>query len=150
MARAWAEMLTPREFDLTTFANDEGYEQLVLVQGIRFRSVCEHHMLPFVGTAQVGYLPADRVIGISKLARVVELFACRPQTQERMTQQIAGWLATHLSPKGIGVVVRAEHLCMTLRGAHAPDATTATSALRGLLLNDPRARSEFLTLTRGR
>ncbi|MEG8179246.1 GTP cyclohydrolase I [Nocardia terpenica] len=147
MARAYAELLTPREFDLTVFPNDEDYDELVLVQSIGFRSLCEHHGLPFIGTAQVGYLPGDRIIGISKLARVVEMFACRPQTQERMTRQIADWLGEHLCPKGVGVVLRAEHLCMTLRGAQAPGATTVTSALDGLLLKDPRARSEFFTLT---
>lgn len=148
MARAWSEMLTPREFDLTTFDNDESYDELVLVQDIRFRSVCEHHMLPFIGTAQVGYLPGERVIGISKLARVVELFACQPQTQERMTQQVAGWLTHQLAPKGVGVVLRAQHLCMTLRGVLTPDASTTTCALRGRLLDDPRTRAEFLALAR--
>lgn len=147
MAKAYLELLTPREFDLTTFPNDEGYEQLVLVQGIPFRSLCEHHALPFIGTADVGYLPAERIIGLSKLARVVELFAHRAQVQERMTKQIADWLAEHLAPKGVGVVLRAEHLCMTLRGAQVSGTTTLTSAMQGLLLNDARARHEFVTLT---
>ncbi|MGH3830112.1 MAG: GTP cyclohydrolase I [Pseudonocardiaceae bacterium] len=147
MARAYAELLTPREFDLTTFDNDEGYEQLVLVQGIPFRSLCEHHALPFIGTADVGYLPGKRIIGLSKLARVVELFAHRAQVQERMTKQVADWLAEHLAPKGVGVVLRAEHLCMTLRGAQVSGTTTVTSALHGLLLGDARARQEFFTLT---
>ncbi|MDQ2883965.1 MAG: GTP cyclohydrolase I FolE [Actinomycetota bacterium] len=147
MVRAYAELLTPREFDLTTFDNDEGYEQLVLVQSIPFRSLCEHHALPFIGTADVGYLPGKRIIGLSKLARVVELFAHRAQVQERMTKQVADWLAEHLAPKGVGVVLRAEHLCMTLRGAQAAGTTTVTSALHGLLLNDARARQEFVTLT---
>ncbi|MGH3873806.1 MAG: GTP cyclohydrolase I FolE [Pseudonocardiaceae bacterium] len=147
MVKAYAELLTPREFDLTTFDNDEGYEQLVLVQGILFRSLCEHHALPFMGTADVGYLPGKRIIGLSKLARVVELFAHRAQVQERMTKQIADWLAEHLVPKGVGVVLRAEHLCMTLRGAQALGTTTVTSALHGLLLDDARARQEFVTLT---
>ncbi|WP_280387750.1 GTP cyclohydrolase I [Nocardia wallacei] len=146
MARAYAELLTPREFDLTVFDNDENYQQLVLVQGISFRSLCEHHGLPFIGTAHVGYLPGGQIIGISKLARVVELMACRPQTQERMTQQIAKWLVDHLGPEGVGVVVRAEHLCMTLRGVQAPGTTTVTSALLGRLLHDARARGEFFTL----
>lgn len=147
MVRAYAELLTPREFDLTTFDNDEGYEQLVLMQGIPFRSLCEHHALPFIGTADVGYLPGKRIIGLSKLARVVELFAHRAQVQERMTKQVADWLAEHLAPKGVGVVLRAEHLCMTLRGAQVSGTTTVTSALRGLLLDDARARQEFVTLT---
>lgn len=146
MARAFAELLTPREFDVTTFANDEGYEQLVIERAIPFRSVCEHHFLPFVGVAYIGYLPGERVVGISKLARVVELFAHRPQVQERMTQQIANWLDERLKAKGVGVVVDAEHLCMTLRGARATGSTTRTSALHDLLLRDPRAREEFFTL----
>lgn len=119
MARAYAEMLSPREFDLTTFANDEGYDELVLARAIPVHSVCEHHMLPFVGTAHVGYLPGQRILGLSKLARVVELFACRPQVQERLTKQIADWLQTHLQPRGVGVVIEAEHMCMTLRGVRA-------------------------------
>jgi GTP cyclohydrolase IA len=147
MAKAYSELLTPREFDLTTFPNDEGYEQLVLVQGIPFRSLCEHHALPFIGRAEVGYLPGKRIIGLSKLARVVELFAHRAQVQERMTKQVADWLADHLQPKGVGVVLRAEHMCMTLRGAQVAGTTTVTSALHGLLLDDGRARQEFVTLT---
>jgi GTP cyclohydrolase IA len=146
MARAYAELLSPRDFDLTTFPNDEGYDQLVIACGIPLRSVCEHHLLPFVGTAHVGYLPAQRILGLSKLARVVERFACRLQVQERMTQQIANWLHRELSPKGVGVVIAAEHLCMTLRGVQATGATTVTSALHGLLLHDARAREEFFSL----
>lgn len=117
------------------------------MQGIQFRSLCEHHALPFIGTADVGCLPGKRIIGLSKLARVVELFAHRAQVQERMTKQVADWLAEHLVPKGVGVVLRAEHLCMTLRGAQVSGATTVTSALHGLLLHDARARQEFVTLT---
>jgi GTP cyclohydrolase I len=146
MARAYAELLSPRAFDLTTFPNDEGYNQLVIARGIPLRSVCEHHLLPFVGTAHVGYLPAQRILGLSKLARVVERFACRLQVQERMTQQIADWLHHELSPKGVGVVIAAEHLCMTLRGVQATGTTTVTSALHGLLLDDARAREEFFSL----
>jgi GTP cyclohydrolase I len=149
MARAYADLLTAREFDLTTFAEDEGYNQLVVLRRVAFASVCEHHALPFLGTADVGYLPAGRIIGLSKLARVVELFARRPQVQERMTKQIADWLAEFLAPKGVGVVVRAEHLCMRLRGAQVAGTSTVTSALHGLLLDDGRCREEFLALTRG-
>ena len=148
MAHAYAELLTPRSFDLTTFPNDEGYNQLVLVRSVPFASICEHHVLPFIGTADVGYLPGDRIIGLSKLARVVELFSRRLQVQERMTQQVADWLCEALHPKGVGVVVRAEHLCMRLRGVQAEGASTVTSALHGLLLEDPRARDEFMALTR--
>ena len=146
MAQAYAEMLSPRSFDLTTFPNDDGYDELVLARAIPVQSVCEHHMLPFLGTAHVGYLPGQRILGLSKLARVVELFARRPQVQERLTKQIADWLHTHLQPRGVGVVVEAEHLCMTLRGVQAVGATTVTSTLLGALRDDPRSRSEFFTL----
>jgi GTP cyclohydrolase I len=146
MARAYAELLTPREFDLTTFPNDEGYDELVLVRAIPIQSVCEHHLLPFVGTAHVGYLPGERILGLSKLARVVELFAHGPQVQERLTKQIADWLDEHLRPRGVGVVIEAEHLCMTLRGVQAAGARTLTSTMLGTLRNDPRSRAEFLSL----
>jgi len=147
MARAYAEMLSPRSFDLTTFANDEGYDELVLARGIPVHSVCEHHMLPFLGVAHVGYLPGARILVLSKLARVVELFARRPQVQERLTMQVADWLQTHLQPRGVGVVIEAEHLCMTMRGVRAGGASTITSALLGTLREDPRSRAEFLDLT---
>lgn len=146
MARAYAELLTPREFHLTTFDNDEGYDELVLARAIPIRSLCEHHLLPFVGVAHVGYLPGERILGLSKLARVVELFAHGPQVQERLTKQIADWLATHLRPQGVGVVIEAEHLCMTLRGVRAIGATTMTSTLLGTLREDSRSRAEFFTL----
>jgi len=147
MARAYAEMFAPRPFDLTTFPNDEGYDELVLARSIPVHSVCEHHMLPFVGTAHVGYLPGRRILGLSKLARVVELFARRPQVQERLTMQVANWLHSHLQPRGVGVVIEAEHLCMTVRGVRADGASTTTSALLGALREDPRSRAEFLALT---
>jgi GTP cyclohydrolase IA len=147
MARAYAEMLRPRSFDLTTFANDEDYDELILARGIPVHSVCEHHMLPFLGTAHVGYLPGQRILGLSKLARVVELFARRPQVQERLTKQVADWLQTHLHPRGVGVVIEAEHMCMTLRGVRAGGTSTITSALLGILREDPRSRAEFLALT---
>jgi GTP cyclohydrolase IA len=146
MARAYAELLTPRAFALTTFPNDEGYDELVLARAIPIRSVCEHHLLPFIGVAHVGYLPGARILGLSKLARVVELFAHGAQVQERLTKQIADWLTEHLEPKGVGVVVEAEHLCMTLRGVQAVGATTVTSTLLGALRDDPRSRAEFFTL----
>ncbi|MEU4732368.1 GTP cyclohydrolase I FolE [Streptomyces sp. NPDC023588] len=147
MTRAYAELFSPRPFDLTTFPNDEGYDELVLARSIPLRSVCEHHLLPFVGTAHIGYLPGQRILGLSKLARVLEHFACRPQVQERLTKQVADWLQTHLEPKGVGVVIQAEHTCMTLRGVQAVGATTMTSTLLGLLRTDPRSRGEFLALT---
>ncbi len=115
MARAYAEMFTPRPFDLTTFPNEEGYDELVLARRIPLRSVCEHHLLPFVGVAHVGYLPDERILGLSKLARIVEHFSHRPQVQERLTKQVADWLSEHLRPRGVGVVIEAEHTCMTGR-----------------------------------
>ncbi|MER6064780.1 GTP cyclohydrolase I FolE [Streptomyces sp. NPDC001792] len=147
MARAYAELFSPRPFDLTTFPNDEGYDELVLARRIPVRTVCEHHLLPIVGTAHVGYLPGARILGLSKLARVVEHFACRPQVQERLTKQVADWLQAHLEPKGVGVVIEAEHACMTLRGVQATGSSTMTSTLLGLLRSDARTRSEFLGLT---
>lgn len=146
MAEAYAEMLTPRNFEMTTFGNDEGYDQLVVVKAIPVQSVCEHHLLPFLGLAHVAYLPAERILGLSKVARVVEMFARRPQVQERLTQQVADWLDTHLRPKGVGVVVEAEHTCMTLRGVRASGALTRTSALAGVLREDASARAEFFAV----
>jgi GTP cyclohydrolase IA len=147
MARAYAELLTPRRFEPTTFPNDEGYDEVVLARRIPLRSVCEHHLLPFVGVAHVGYLPGERILGLSKLARVVEHFACRPQVQERLTMQIANWLSEHLGARGVGVVIEAEHSCMTLRGVQASGSSTVTSALLGTLRSDPSSRAEFFSLT---
>ena len=147
MASAFAELLTARDFNLTTFPNEEHYDELVLAREIPVTSVCEHHLLPFSGTAAVGYLPGSRILGLSKLARVVEMFARRPQVQERMTKQVARWLDDHLKPRGVGVVLRAEHSWMTLRGVQARGSETVTSALLGLVREDPRTRSEFLALT---
>jgi GTP cyclohydrolase IA len=146
MARAWAEMLTPRPFEMTTFPNEEGYDELVLARDIPFRSVCEHHLLPFTGRACVAYLPGDRILGLSKLARVVEHFACRAQTQERLTKQVADWLQDQLTPRAVGVVMSAEHSCMTSRGVQATGSSTVTSTLLGTLRTDPRSRQEFLSL----
>ncbi|USQ81781.1 GTP cyclohydrolase I FolE [Ornithinimicrobium faecis] len=145
MAQAYAAMLTSRPFEMTTFDNDEGYDELVLVRSIPVQSVCEHHLLPFTGQAHVGYLPGQRILGLSKFARVVEMFARRPQVQERLTQQIAEWIDHELAPRGVGVVIEAEHTCMTLRGVRAVGATTRTSALRGAL-RDGATRAEFLSL----
>lgn len=147
VAHAFREMLTPRSFDLTTFPNDEGYQDLVLARDIPFQSLCEHHLLPFRGVAHVGYIPDVRILGLSKLARVVDLFASDLQVQERLTQQVANWLDEHVSPKGVGVVVEAEHLCMSLRGVRAHGSRTITSAVHGLLRDDARSRQEFFALT---
>ncbi len=147
VAAVYAELLTPREFTLTTFPNDEAYDELVVARDIPFHSLCEHHMLPFKGVAHVGYLPGEHILGLSKLARVVELFARGLQVQERLTKQVADWLEEALGPKGVGVVVEAEHLCMSLRGVQARGSVTVTSALHGVLREDPRSRSEFFSLT---
>ena len=149
MARMYAELLTPAPFAPTTFPNDGGYDELVVATGIPFHSMCEHHLLPFVGVAHVGYLPGrahHRAVQARARRRAV-----RPplQVQERLTTQVAGWLDEHLAPKGVGVVLEAEHLCMSLRGVQKPGARTVTSALHGRLRDDPRTRQEFLSLTGG-
>ncbi len=149
VAEAFTEMLTPREFDLTTFPNDEKYDELVLARNIPLKSLCEHHMLPFTGVAHVGYLPGERILGLSKLARVVELFARDLQVQERLTVQVADWLQEHLAPKGVGVVIEAEHMCMSMRGVQATGSRTITSSVHGLMREDARSRQEFFALTRG-
>ena len=148
VADAYAELLTPPPFDLTTFPNDEGYNELVMATAIPVQSLCEHHLLPFTGVAHVGYLPGDRILGLSKLARVVDMFARGVQVQERLTKQIADWLAIELRPSGVGVVIEAEHLCMTLRGVQAVGARTITSTLLGTLRDDARSRAEFFAVTR--
>jgi GTP cyclohydrolase IA len=147
MVGVYEELLTPIEFEPTTFPNDGGYDELVVARDIPFHSLCEHHLLPFVGVAHVGYLPGERILGLSKLARVVELFSRSLQVQERLTTQIAEWLQRELSPKGVGVLIEAEHMCMSLRGVQKAGATTVTSALHGTLRDDSRTRQEFLALT---
>jgi GTP cyclohydrolase IA len=147
VAGAYAELLAPPPFDLTTFPNDEGYNELVLATGIPVQSLCEHHLLPFSGIAHIGYLPGERILGLSKLARVLDLFARDLQVQERLTQQVADWLQDNLAPRGVGVVIEAEHLCMSLRGVRARGARTTTSALHGVLREDARSRQEFFALS---
>jgi GTP cyclohydrolase I len=146
VAAAYVELLTPRSFTLTTFPNDEGYDELVVARDIPFHSLCQHHLLPFMGVAHIGYLPGERILGLSKLARLVEMFARGLQVQERLTKQVADWLQDRLVPKGVGVVLEAEHLCMSLRGVHATGSCTVTSALHGLLRDDARSRAEFFAL----
>lgn len=146
VAQAYAELLSPRAFNLTTFPNDEGYDELVLAKDIPFQSLCQHHLLPFHGVAHVGYLPGERILGLSKLARVVELFARDLQVQERLTKQVADWLQEYLAPKGVGVVIDAEHLCMSLRGVRAAGSRTVTSAVHGVLREDTCSRQEFFAL----
>lgn len=146
LARALAEITTAADFTVTTFPNDENYSQLVIECDIPFRSICEHHMLAFTGVAHVGYIPGARILGLSKLARLVQHYAARPQVQERLTQQVADWLRDNVAAEGVGVVLSAEHTCMTLRGVRAVGTRTITSAMHGVLRDDPQARSEFMTL----
>ncbi len=146
MARAYAELLNAQPLQLTTFPNDEGYDEMVLARDIPFRTLCEHHLLPFSGVAHVGYVPGEWILGLSKLARLVEHFAARPQTQERLTKQVADCLAARLHARGTGVVLEAEHSCMTVRGVRALGSTTVTSAFTGTLHTDARARAEFFAL----
>ena len=147
MADAYTELLTPQPFRPTTFPNEDGYDELIVARAIPFHSLCMHHLLPFHGVAHIGYLPGERIIGLSKLGRVVELFARDLQIQERLTTQIARWLERELEPQGIGVVLEAEHMCMSLRGVQKFGARTVTSALHGLVRDDARTRQEFLALT---
>lgn len=154
VARSYRELFAgyevePREYLERTFEEVGGYSQLVVLKDIRFVSFCEHHMLPVVGVAHVGYLPTDRVVGISKLARVVRGYARRLQIQEKMTAEIAEAIGEVLKPQGVGVVIEAEHSCMTMRGVDAPGASLTTSALLGVVRDDARTREEFLRLARG-
>jgi len=139
----------PRSFRLATFPNDEGYDELVLARAIPFRTLCEHRVV-FSGIAHVGYLPRERILGLSRLAGLVEHFGARPQTQERLTMQVARCLEENLRPRGVGVVLEAEHTCVTHRGGAAPGATAVTSVLLGVLRTDPRSRAEFFALARSR
>ncbi|MNJ33300.1 GTP cyclohydrolase 1 [compost metagenome] len=154
MAKSYRELfqgyaVEPRDYLEKTFEEVGGYDELVVLKDIRFVSFCEHHMLPVVGKAHVGYLPTDRVVGISKLARVVRGYARRLQIQEKMTSEIANAIQDVLRPHGVGVVIEAEHSCMTMRGVDVPGASLTTSCLLGTVREDPRTREEFLRLARG-
>ncbi|MBA4013706.1 MAG: GTP cyclohydrolase I FolE [Phenylobacterium sp.] len=151
--RAYEELFAgyesdPREYLERTFEEVAGYDELVVLRDIRVVSFCEHHMLPFLGKAHVGYLPSDRVVGISKLARVVQGFARRLQIQEKLTSEIAGAIHDILQPKGVGVVIVSEHSCMTMRGVNTPGSRLTTSSLTGVIRDDPRTRQEFLEFVR--
>ncbi|WP_041373666.1 GTP cyclohydrolase I FolE [Phenylobacterium zucineum] len=138
----------PREYLQRTFDEVGGYDELVILKDIRVVSFCEHHMLPFLGKAHVGYLPRNRVVGISKLARVVHGFARRLQIQEKLTAEIAEAIQDILQPKGVGVVIVSEHSCMTMRGVNTPGSRLTTSHLLGEVRDDPRTRTEFFELVR--
>jgi GTP cyclohydrolase I len=137
---------SPEEVLSKTFEEVENYDEMVLLKNMRLESHCEHHMAPIIGKAHVAYLPDKRVIGISKLARLVDIFSKRLQTQEVLTAQIADTLQAILQPKGVAVVIDAKHQCMTTRGVHKTDTTTVTSRMHGLFKKDPRTRSEFMAL----
>jgi len=151
VAKAYRELFAgyeadPREYLQRTFEEVGGYDELVVLRDIRVVSFCEHHMLPFLGRAHVGYLPSDRVVGISKLARVVNGFARRLQIQEKLTAEIAMAIQDILQPRGVGVVIVSEHSCMTMRGVNTPGSRLTTSRLLGVVRDDPRTRQEFLEL----
>lgn len=149
VAKMYEDLLNVPAPTMTTFENEGGYDEMVVIQSIRFYSLCEHHMVPFFGTVDIAYIPDGRILGLSKFGRTVELYARRLQVQERMTQQIANDLNEKLRPKGVGVVVRGEHLCMSMRGVKKPGHLTTTSCLRGVLRDKPEARAEFLALIGG-
>jgi GTP cyclohydrolase I len=140
----------PVRFLKRTFEEVEGYDEMIVLRDIEFESHCEHHMAPIIGCAHVGYLPNNKVVGISKLARVVEAFARRFQVQEKMTAQIANCIWDVLNPKGVGVVIEATHQCMTTRGIHKSDVTMVTSQMLGLFRKDARTRAEFLGMIDGK
>ncbi len=149
VARMYAELLggmreEPERHLRSVFT--ETYEEIVLLRDIPFYSICEHHMMPFIGAAHVAYLPSGKVLGVSKLARIVDSFARRLQTQERLTYQIADFLKTNLKSQGVAVVLEASHSCMTIRGIKKPGSTMVTSALRGIFKRDPKSRSEIMSL----
>ena len=136
----------PEEILSKTFDEVEGYDEMVIVRDIAIESHCEHHMVPFIGTAHVGYLPKNKVVGLSKLARLVEAFAKRLQIQEKLTAQIANAIDEVLQPRGVGVIIEASHLCVGTRGIHKPDAKMVTSRMLGSFRNDQATRKEFLEL----
>ena len=154
VARSYAQLFSgyredPRQYLERTFQETGGYDELIVLSNVRVVSFCEHHMLPVVGKAHVGYLPRDRVVGISKLARVVHGFSRRLQIQEKLTADIAESIQEILNPVGVGVVIEAEHSCMTLRGVKSPGSLLSTSRLLGAIRDDPRTRGEFLRAVGG-
>jgi GTP cyclohydrolase I len=152
VARMYAEMFSGLHQDPSMHLKKvftEKYDEVVLVKDINFCSMCEHHLLPFIGRAHIGYLPDGKVVGLSKLARVVEEVARRPQVQERMTEQIADLVEQHLNAKGVAVVVEASHSCMTIRGVRKPGSSCTTSAMRGLFRKNPATRAEILSFMTG-
>jgi len=149
VARMYGELLAGMRDDPNTHISrvfNENYDEIVLLRDIPFYSMCEHHLMPFIGSAHVAYLPSGKILGVSKLARIVDCFARRLQTQERLTYQIADCLMTNLKPQGVAVVLEASHSCMTIRGIRKPGSVMVTSAVRGLFRKDPRSRNEIMSL----
>ena len=149
VARMYGELLAGMRDDPNTHISrvfNENYDEIVLLRDIPFYSICEHHLMPFIGSAHVAYLPSGKILGVSKLARIVDCFARRLQTQERLTYQIADCLMTNLKPQGVAVVLEAAHSCMTIRGIKKPGSVMVTSAVRGLFRKDPRSRNEIMSL----
>lgn len=148
VARMYAELLAGMDDDpkrcLSVFS--ENYDEIVLLRDVPFYSICEHHLMPFIGTAHVAYLPAGVVLGVSKLARIVDCFARRLQIQEKLTNQIADFIMDNLKPRGVAVVLEASHSCMTIRGIKKPGSVMVTSSLRGIFRSDPKSRSEIMSL----
>ena len=152
VARMYAELfsglhLDPRELLSKTFT--QKYDEMVLVKAIRFESICEHHLMPFLGKAHIAYLPEGKIVGLSKLARVVEVLSRRPQVQERMTEELADLLMNEFGARGVGVILEASHTCMTIRGIRKADSVCTTSAMRGAFRDSPSTRSELLALVCG-
>jgi len=141
------EFLNPTPFKMTVF-DSEQYDEMIVCNGISFYSLCEHHIAPFFGEATIAYIPCKKIVGLSKLARTVDKFSRRLQNQERMTQQIANFISEHLEPKGVGVIVKARHLCMEMRGIKKSNVFTTTSCLKGVLMEDEKARNEFLGMAK--
>ncbi len=152
VARMYSELFKGLRDDPSRHTNrvfHEKYDEIVVLKDISFSSTCEHHLMPFTGKAHIAYLPDNSIIGLSKLARILDSFALRPQIQERLTNQVADFLMTSLKPKAVAVVIEATHTCMTVRGAQKPGSTMVTSALRGYFIKDQRARAEVLSLIHG-
>ena len=140
------QFLTPDKFEMTTFANEGGSDEMIIVANIPFFSLCEHHLAPFFGSASIAYIPTDIIVGLSKLPRTLDMFARRLQNQERITSQVAAWINAYLHPKGVGVILKARHLCVEMRGIQKHDVQTTTSAMLGAFRDDPKCRNEFLNL----
>ena len=140
------EFCNPEPFNMTTFENEGSTNEMIIVSNIPFFSLCEHHLAPFFGTASIAYIPNDKIVGLSKLPRTLDMFSRRPQNQERITQQVADYLMEQLQPKGVAVVIKARHLCVEMRGVKKHDTYTTTSSMKGVFYDELNTRQEFLSL----